>query len=405
MKSPACLGGKPLFNFPYEIAPPSLPDLETCAPRLRDAFLKRRLTNFGPYVHEFEAKLAELFQVAAVATVCNATMGLIIALETIGAKGEVIVPSYTFPATGQSVLWAGGRVVFADIEPSIPTLSVESVRSAMSEDTCAIMPMHCFGFAPDMEAFKQLASEARIPLVSDAAEAVGTLYKNQPLAGIGDLDVVSFHATKILSIGEGGAILCNDRNLIREIRMRTNFGFEGKGRGMIEYFGLNAKLAEIPAILGLVQLERLDEMLEKRKEWAGVYRIALNGVPGIKIVEHRKESEPNYQMFNIEINPVDFKINPKVLKWALLCENIVTRFYFTPPCHMQKGFIKKGFRITPGGLSNTEKKCATNLCIPMQPDRPSEEAKKIADSIIRLHEMADKVNDAFVKSKVEENNV
>ena len=397
MNLPACLGGEPVFNFPYEISPPSLPDLDQCTPRLRDAFSRRWLTNFGPFVQEFEEKLAELFDVSAVATVCNATLGLIIALETIGATGEVIVPSYTFPAAGQSVLWAGGRIVFADVDPDIPTLSLQSVRSAISENTKAIMPMHCFGYAADMKGLRRVADEAGVPLVCDAAQAVGSRYRGRPLPGIGDLDIVSFHATKILSIGEGGAILGNDKDLIHEARIRTNFGFTGKGKGMIEHFGLNAKLAEIPAILGLVQLERLDEMLEKRREWAWAYRMALTGVPGIRMVEPREGCEPNYQLLNIEIDPEEFKMSPEVLSRALAFENIVTRCYFTPPCHLQKGFRKKGFRTSPGGLSITEKKCASNLCLPMQPDRPADDAKKIAESIIRLHEKTGLVKDAFVR--------
>jgi dTDP-4-amino-4,6-dideoxygalactose transaminase len=116
------------------------------------------------------------------------------------------------------------------------------------------------------------------------------------------------------------------------------------------------------------------------------------------MVDPHEGCEPNYQLFNIEIDPDEFKLPPEILNWALAFENVVTRCYFTPPCHLQEGFRKKGFRTSPGGLPITEKKCASNLCLPMQPDRPTDDVKKIAESIIRLHEEASRVKDAFAGS-------
>ncbi|MBW2285485.1 MAG: DegT/DnrJ/EryC1/StrS family aminotransferase, partial [Deltaproteobacteria bacterium] len=336
-----CLGGETLFPFRYELAPPDLPPVEELTPRLRDAFSRRWLSNFGPYVCEFEEKLAELFQVSAVATVCNATLGLMIALEAAGSRGEVIVPSYTFPATAQAVLWTGRRPVLADIDPEQLTLSADSVRQALTKDTCAIMPMHCFGMAADMENLTVAAESAGLPLICDATHAVGTVCQDRPLPGSGNIDVVSFHATKILSIGEGGAIIGNDKSMVEEARARSNYGFDSKHRGKINAFGLNAKLAELPAIIGLSQIERLKEMLEKRKEWAQAYRKRLSGAPGLKFFMPRKGCEPNNQFFPLELASEEFGISPEVLAWSLERENVVSRSYFCPPLHQQPSFLEQ----------------------------------------------------------------
>jgi dTDP-4-amino-4,6-dideoxygalactose transaminase len=256
--------------------------------------------------------------------------------------------------------------------------------------------------AADMEKLCSVAETANIPLICDSAQALGTIFKGRSLLQWGDINVVSFHATKILAIGEGGAIVANDPVIVEEARSRSNFGFELRGgKGIVKTIGLNAKLAEMPAILGLAQLDRLDEMLEKRQNWAETYRQSLAGVPGLEFAEPREGCVPNNQVCTLKLTPEKFGMSPEVLVWALMQENVVCRVYFCPPMHRQPSFLQQGYRQPHDGLPATDQVCKTTISLPMQPDRQLQDAKIIAESVIRHHEKASEVNEAFFSSQEE----
>ncbi|UCG02028.1 MAG: DegT/DnrJ/EryC1/StrS family aminotransferase [Candidatus Heimdallarchaeota archaeon] len=380
--SPAILGGDPVFENKLGIVRPQLPKLSSIQERLKLALISGQLTNQGKYVETLEKKLSEYFGVSHVITTSNATLGLIIVLKALEREGEVILPSFTFAATGHAVSWAGLKPVFADILPDTYTLNPESVAELINKNTVAAMGVHIYGHPCEIDELSKIAVQNRLELIFDSAHAFGSYYKNKIIGSFGRAEVLSFHATKIFPVGEGGAILTNDGELATRLKLLRVFGDPGTENTQL--IGLNAKMQEFNALIGLENLKVINRHIETRRKRAQLMKSLLNETPGLQTQKERSYVVSNYQNFPLCIEENRFGLDRDQLCSALLAENIGIRKYFYPPLHKHKSYInnsdgnRKQLNVT-NDVSNRI------LCIPIYSDTTEEEVHKICFAIKKIY--------------------
>jgi len=249
----AVLGGRPSFDHPVCIGAPTIGDRARLFDRLGAALDRRWLTNNGPLVQEFEARVAALAGVPHAVAMCNATVALQVLLRALDLSGEVILPSFTFVATAHAVVWEGLTPIFADVDPVTHNLDPARVEALITPQTSAILGVHLWGRPCAVDALTELAGRHRVRLVFDAAHAFGCTSRGRPLGSFGDAEVYSFHATKAVHAVEGGAVVTANAALAERLRKMRNFGFAGFDH--VVSLGTNAKMHEFSAGVGLCSLE------------------------------------------------------------------------------------------------------------------------------------------------------
>lgn len=332
----AFLGAKKEFATPLYVGRPNIGNRERFIERVNDMFDRRWLSNNGPYVQELENAISKHLGVKHCILVCNATVGLEIGARALDLKGEVILPSFTFIATAHALRWLGITPVFCDIDPDTHNLDTKKIAGLITDRTTGILGVHVWGRACEIEELNAIAEEHKIKLMFDAAHAFGSSYENQMIGNFGDLEVFSFHATKFFNTFEGGAITTNDDKLSEKIRRIQNFGFVGMDN-VIE-LGINGKMSEISAAMGLTSLESLDEFIETNRQNYLTYRKGLAGIPGIKITKYETVEKNNYQYIVIEVDENKTGISRDLLVKILHAENIIVRRYFYPGCHQMEPY-------------------------------------------------------------------
>lgn len=266
---------------PLYVTRPVLPPLADLLPLLEDIWARRVLSNDGLYHQRFEEALRNYLGVEHLVLVSNATLGLLLALRQSRMCGKVLTTPFSFVGTSHAIRWAGLEPVFVDIEPATWNLDPARLADAWSEDATGIMPMHCFGRPCDSTAIRQFAEAHGLPVVYDAAHAFGVRDEGGAIVRHGDLSVLSFHATKVFNTFEGGAIICHDAGAKRELDLLRNFGIVDETH--VESVGLNAKLNEFQAAVGLLQLAHVDSYIDARRACEQRYRELLADIPGIRI--------------------------------------------------------------------------------------------------------------------------
>jgi dTDP-4-amino-4,6-dideoxygalactose transaminase len=309
------------------VTQPHLPDLEEFVPLLREIWDSRILTNGGPFHVRFEQALCEHLGVEQIALFTNGTIALVTALQALRVTGEVITTPYTFVATAHSLLWNGIRPVFVDIDPHSLCLDPERIEAAITPQTTAIMPVHCYGRACDVQAIQRIADTYGLRVIYDAAHAFGVQGQEKSLLLHGDLSVLSFHATKVFNTFEGGAIVCPDAKTKLRIDQLKNFGFVDEVTVVAP--GINGKMSELNAALGLLQLRHLAEALDLRRAIDARYRAGLAGVAGIQCLSLEAEHRPNYGYFPILVQP-EYPLARDALYQRLRERGIHARRYFYP---------------------------------------------------------------------------
>ena len=242
-------GAKPAFVEPIHVGRPNVVDRERFLQLTADILDRLWLSNNGPLVQEFERKLAAFLGVKHCVAVCNATVGLEIAIRALKLEGEVIVPSYTFVATAHALHWQGITPVFADIDPVTQCLDPEAVRRMITPKTTGIIGVHLWGRAAQVAELEQLARDHDLRLIFDAAHAFGCSHGGTMVGSFGACEVFSFHATKFLNSFEGGVIATNDDELAHTVGLIRNFGFSGYDN--VIHPGTNGKMVEVCAAMGL----------------------------------------------------------------------------------------------------------------------------------------------------------
>ena len=331
----AALGGTPAFAEKLHVGRPNIGDRDRLMARIGDLLDRRWLSNNGPYVQEFEQRIADAIGVKHCVAVCNATVAEI-AIRALELSGEVIVPSFTFVAGAHALQWQEITPVFSDIDPKSHNLDPARVEEMITPRTSAIIGVHLWGRACNVEALASIAASRGLKLLFDAAHAFGCSQKGRMIGGFGDAEVFSFHATKIINSFEGGAVVTNDDVFADKIRLMRNFGFASYDN--VTRLGLNGKMTEVCAAMGLTSLEAMAGIVAVNRRNCEVYRDGLMGLPGISLVEYDSSEHNNYHYIVIEIDPEGAPLNRNELLAVLHKENVLARRYFWPGCHRMEPY-------------------------------------------------------------------
>lgn len=327
----AALGGQPAFAEPLHVGRPNIGDRSALMVRINDLLDRRWLTNNGPFVQEFERRIADFLRVKHCIAMCNATIALEITARALGLHGEVIVPSFTFIATAHSLQWQEITPVFCDIDPATHNLDPRQVEKMITPRTTGIMGVHVWGRPCAIEALSEIAARRGLKLMFDAAHAFGNSHNGRMIGNFGDAEVFSFHATKFFNTFEGGAVVTNDDELATKIRLMTNFGFSGYDN--VIYVGTNGKMSEVSAAMGLTGLESLDAFIAANWRNYVAYQAGLQSIPGIRLISYDEDERNNYQYVIVEVNEAATGISRDDLVAVLHAENVLARRYFYPGCH------------------------------------------------------------------------
>jgi len=312
---------------PIFVTKSTLPPLDEVIPYLRRIWDSRILSNGGPYHQQLEAALSRYLGVDHICLFANGTIALLVALKSLGVTGEVITTPFSFVATSHALLWNGIEPVFADIDPVTLNLDPEKIESAITPKTTAILPVHCYGHPCRTEAFQKIADTYNLKILYDACHAFGVKDQGGSIARHGDLSVLSFHATKVFNTFEGGAIVCPDIETKNRIDQLKNFGHAGETS--VVATGINGKMNEFNAALGLVQLDHIDNALAGRKIIDGAYRERLRDIKGIRCLGRSGETISNYAYFPILVDS-DYPVSRDELNNKLKDRDIHPRRYFYP---------------------------------------------------------------------------
>lgn len=316
------MSDKPIF-----VTQPFLPPLDDFIPYLQQIWNSKILTNGGPMHQQLEAALCDYLGVRHISLFNNGTVALLTALQSLRITGEVITTPYSFVATSHSLLWNGIKPVFVDVDPRTLNLDPTKIESAITPQTTAIMPVHCYGHPCDIVAIQKIADNYNLKVIYDAAHAFGVQDANGSVLNYGDLSVLSFHATKVFNTFEGGAIVCPDAKSKLRIDQLKNFGYVSEVTVVAP--GINGKMSEFNAALGLLQLNYIDQAIELRKGIDAAYRLRLQGVKGIVCLGDAGEKRANYAYFPILVG-ADYPISRDELYQLLKDNGIHSRRYFYP---------------------------------------------------------------------------
>jgi dTDP-4-amino-4,6-dideoxygalactose transaminase len=316
------------MNRPIYVTKPSLPDLQEFIPYLEQIWESGILTNNGPFHQQLEKELAEFLGVPYVSLFANGTLALVTALQALRITGEVITTPFSFVATTHSLWWNNIKPVFVDIEPEFCNIDPDRIEAAITSKTTAIMPVHVYGNPCRVERIKEIAETYGLRVIYDAAHTFGARYNGQSICSYGDLSILSFHATKVFNTLEGGAIISHDEATKKRVDNLKNFGFVNETTVVAP--GINSKMNEVQAALGLVQLKHHPENIEKRKAVAKMYRQSLKGISGISPLPEPEKTEPNYAYFPILVKEHLYGMSRDELYEKLRENNIYGRRYFYP---------------------------------------------------------------------------
>lgn len=332
----AVFGGHPAFAEKLHVGRPNIGNREHLLDRINDLLDRRWLTNRGPFVQEFEARIADLAGVKHCIAMCNGTIALEIATRALGLTGEVLVPAFTFVATAHALQWQEITPVFCDIDPETYTIDPKQLEKMITPRTTGIIGVHLWGRVCNVIELTEIARRHNLNLLFDASHALACSERGRMVGSFGDAEVFSFHATKFINTFEGGAVVTNNDELAERIRLMKNFGFVGMDN--VDYIGTNGKMNEVSAAMGITSLESLDEFIAVNHRNYKQYVRALADIPGIKLLTFDQREECNYQYIVIEVDEKLAGITRDHLFDILHRENVLARRYFYPGCHKMEPY-------------------------------------------------------------------
>ena len=371
----AVCGGPPEFDEPLHVGRPNLPDKARLLERLEEMLERRWLTNDGPLVREFERHVADHAGARHCVAVANGTTGLEIAIRALELDGNVVVPAFTFVATAHALRWQSVQPLFADVDPQTHLLNPQQLEDLITPETSAVLPVHLWGRACDVEAILDVAKRRHLKVLFDGSHAFHSTYQGEPLGGCGDATVFSFHATKFINCFEGGAVTTNSDQLAERMKSLRNFGFAGYDQ--VDYLGINGKLNEASAAMGLGCLESLDEFVAANRRNLAEYEQGLRDLTGIELLPAPDEETSNCQYV---VGTVDERVAPldrDLLVRALWQENVRVRRYFFPGCHRMEPYATE-VSPTPS-LPVTDEICRRVVQFPTGTAVGPEEIRRICD--------------------------
>jgi dTDP-4-amino-4,6-dideoxy-D-glucose transaminase len=358
---------------PIFVTQPYLPPLEEFIPYLEQIWESKILTNKGPFHRQLEEALCEYLGVEYLALFANGTLALLTALQALRITGEVITTPYSFVATAHSLLWNGIKPVFVDIDPNTLNLDPSRIEAAITTQTTAIMPVHCYGNPCDVDAIQAIADNYNLKVIYDAAHAFGVQCNDGSVLKHGDLSALSFHATKVFNTFEGGAVVCPDAKTKQHIDNLKNFGFVGETTVVAP--GINGKMSEFGAALGMLQLQHIDGALARRKQIDSIYRRELGDIEGIKCVSQSGQRVANYAYFPILVEE-GYPLDRDTLYQKLQDKGIFARRYFYPlitDFPMYRGLAS----ANPDNLPIATEISGKVLCLPIFPNLTNDEIERV----------------------------
>jgi dTDP-4-amino-4,6-dideoxygalactose transaminase len=384
-KSPAFAQRLPI------VSPEGLPGDEYLRD-VRRILESRQLTN-GAFVRKFESAAAAYLEVPCCVAVSSCTVGLVLTLRALDIEGEVILPSFTFHATAQSVVWNGLKPVFADCDPETFCIDPQSVRARLSPKTAAILAVHIFGNPASVAELEEITAHAGIPLVCDAAHGFGSKVNGRHAGTFGTAEIFSFSPTKLVVAGEGGLIATRDATLARRLRAARNYGDAGSYDP--ELLGLNARMSEFHAALALRGLDGLEARIERRNQIRLQYQRRLGSVPGLGFQRIPAGNRSSCKDFCLLVDEAAFGRPRDWLFEALQEENIDVRRYFWPPVHRQKLFCALWDKRP---LPVTDRISDRILNLPIYSSLTEHDVDKVCDAICRAFEFGRRNGNARAQS-------
>jgi FlaA1/EpsC-like NDP-sugar epimerase/dTDP-4-amino-4,6-dideoxygalactose transaminase len=366
-------------------ARPARPPLEQVVQRLIPSYDSGQITN-GALVRELEERIADRLRVGHVVAVSSCTSGLLLVVQALldGRSGPVVLPSFTFSASAHAVAWNGRSPRFVECDRSTFQMDITHAEAVL-DGAAGILATHVFGAPCDPEAVEKVGAAAGVPVVFDAAHAIGATSNERPIGGFGDAEVFSLTPTKPMVAGEGGLIATQDRDLAARLRIGRDYG--NPGDYDTRFAGLNARMSEFHAAMALASLDGLDRTLARRRELAGRYVDGLRDVPGVRPQVVPVEHVSTFKDFTISIEPRKFGIDRNQLVAVLATEGIDTRNYFDPPVHRQRAY-----RATLAEhLPTTDAVSRSVVSLPIYPDLTDADVDTVVEVVRLAHEHADAV--------------
>ncbi len=359
------------FKEPIFITRPVLPLLENVHNKIKEIWESKWLTNMGIQHKTLESELKKYLKINYLTLFCNGTIALQLACQALELKGEVITTPFTFPATVNALLQNNLKPVFCDIRLDDYNINADAIEELITPSTSAIMPVHVFGNPCEIEKIDKISRNNNLKTIYDSAHCFGVEFKNKGIGNYGDISMFSFHSTKIFHTIEGGALSYNNPDLQEKLYLLKNFGIKNEEEVILP--GTNAKMNELQAAIGLLNLKLVDKEIERRKEIFKIYKTNLKNIEGIKFLEEKKDVKHNYQYFPILIDENKFNCNRDQVYEYLKKYNVFSRKYFYPLCTDYK-FLKSKKAIQ---IPNAKDVVRQILCLPIFGDLNQKQIEKI----------------------------
>lgn len=358
---------------------PLLPNIEDYKQEIEEIFASQWLTNMGKKHNELEENLKEVLKVPYVSLFNNGTIALLTALKALDLPygSEVITTPFTFAATPHCIVWNNCKPVFCDIEPNTMTIDADKIEALITPNTSAILGVHVYGFPCDVEKIDKIAKKHNLKVIYDAAHAFSTKINGRGIGTFGDITMFSFHATKLFNTIEGGCLTYNDENLVRKIYNLRNFGI--RGEEIVEEVGINGKMNEFQAAMGLLNLKLYKQEQEKRAKVKKFYDEHLSKIKGIRIPKMPEDTTNSYQYYPIVIED-DYPITRNELYDKFKEQNILTRKYFYPACHDYDCY-KNDLSVKLSNLSVVDDLKNKVLCLPFYGNLETKNLENICEVI------------------------
>lgn len=324
------------FSEILHVGRPNVCNYERFLNLVEGIFERRWFSNNGQLVNQLESCLEKYLDVKHCILVCNGTMGLLLATKALELKGEVIVPAFTFIATVHALQWMGIKPIFVDIDPKTHLIDPTKIVSLINENTSGIIGVHLWGNPCDIKQIEEIGKKFQLKVIYDAAHAFSCRYQSKMIGNFGDCEVFSFHATKFFQTFEGGAITTNNDQLAQKLRLMKNFGFQSLDN--VVELGINGKMTEIQAAMGLACLDSLDKIIAINHHNYKTYQKNLQEIKGIRLLNYDHIEQTNFQYIIIEVDSKKTKFNRDELIEILYRNNIHARRYFYPGCHQSEPY-------------------------------------------------------------------
>lgn len=353
--------GQPAFSRALHVGYPNVGNRQRLLERINDILDRRWFTNNGVYVQEFERKIAQVIGVKHCIAVCNGTTALEIAIRAAGLTGEVIIPSFSFIATAHALQWQHLTPVFCDIDPQTYNLDPHQVNRMITRRTTGIIGVHTWGRPCAIDALSDIAARHKLTLLFDAAHAFGCSHRGDPIGCFGEAEIFSFHATKFINASEGGAVVTNNDELASKVRLMRNFGFSG--HDTVIHIGINGKMSEFSAAMGLTSLESQEEFSAANLRNYRWYQQELQGIPSVRLMPYDEKERNNFHHIVLEIDDEIAGISRDRLLKIFHAENVLARRYFFPGSHRMEPYRSMAADEVRS-LPNTERLAARVITLP-----------------------------------------